>query len=111
MYKPGQWRAHCDVCGFKFWSGDIRKRWDGLMVCNADFEVDHPQKYLRVRETSPSVPWVRHQEDGYPILETNICYLWAVSAYADLAEADCAKADNTQYSFAFLFDLKNASSG
>ncbi len=60
-YKPGVWNTICDVCGFKFKSDEMRKRWDGLMVCKEDFEHDHPQKFLRVREDSSSVPWVRDE--------------------------------------------------
>lgn len=58
-YKHGEWNAYCDVCGFKFKSGQMRKRWDGMMVCDKDWEQDHPQKYLKVREDKQSVPWVR----------------------------------------------------
>lgn len=58
-YKHGEWNAYCDVCGFRFKSGQMRKRWDGMMVCDKDWEQDHPQKYLKVREDKQSVPWVR----------------------------------------------------
>jgi hypothetical protein len=58
-YKAGNWNAICDVCSFKFKATELKKRWDGLMVCEKDFELDHPQKYLRVREDRTSVPWVR----------------------------------------------------
>jgi hypothetical protein len=105
MYKSGQWNAICDVCGFEFKSSEMRKRWDGLMVCDADFEHDHPQKYLRVREDTISVPWVRSEpEDDF----VNVCYIYERSAYADLASADCATADNTTYPYLFLYQLKNA---
>lgn len=52
---PGQWRAICDVCGFKFYSGEMRKRWDNLMVCEKDWESKHPQLDIRLR-VSQSVP-------------------------------------------------------
>jgi len=58
-YKAGNWNAICDVCSFKFKASEMKKRWDGLMVCEKDFELDHPQKYLKVREDRTSVPWVR----------------------------------------------------
>lgn len=58
---PGQWRVICDVCGFKFHSGDLRKRWDNLMVCQKDYETKHPQLYLRLRSFQ-SVPSYRRQE-------------------------------------------------
>lgn len=89
MYKPGQWRAICDVCGFKFYSGAIKKRWDGLMVCDKDFELDHPQKYIKVREDKIATEWARPYNDTY----IYTCFLYASFAYADLGEADCARAD------------------
>lgn len=60
-FKSGSWNAICDVCGFKFKADQMKKRWDGLMTCEADFEHDHPQKYLKVREDKTSVPWVRNR--------------------------------------------------
>lgn len=55
-YKKYQWNIICDVCGTKYKSGQIRKRWDGLLVCAADFELDHPQKYIRVHSDPEPVP-------------------------------------------------------
>lgn len=108
FYKPGSWNVHCDVCSFKFKAEDIRKRWDGLMVCDKDWEPDHPQKYLRVAEDRQTVPFVRKQNDD---TFENVCYLWTQSAYADLGTADCAKADNTSFTYTFLYNLKNETAG
>lgn len=107
-FKPGAWNVHCDVCGFKYKSDQIKKRWDGLMVCPQDWEMDHPQKYLRVTEDRQTVPFVRKQNDDTFEL---VCYLWDISCYADIAAADCSKADNTQYTYSFLYNLKNEVSG
>ena len=46
-YKSGVQNAICDVCGFKFKSDELQKRWDGQMVCKGDFEYRHPQDYIR----------------------------------------------------------------
>lgn len=107
-YLPGAWNVHCDVCGFKFKSTEIQKRWDGLMVCKDDFELDHPQKYLRVKEDRQTVPFVRHQSDDNFL---NVCYIWGQSGYAGLSEADCWIVENTTFTYQFLFNLKNASFG
>lgn len=104
MYKPGQWRAHCDVCGFKFYSGEMRPRWDGLMVCEKDWEPDHPQKYIRVPTDRQATAWVREQADNTFI---QVCYLWELSGYAGIATAGCAKAGNTVLPYSFLLGLKN----
>lgn len=64
-YKPKAWNALCDVCGGKFKSTEMRKRWDGLMVCGSDWEPRHPQDFLRaVKETSNQLPWTRPDNDG-----------------------------------------------
>lgn len=102
-YKAGSWNVHCDVCGFKFKSHEVKKRWDGLIVCSADFEHDHPQKFIKVREDSQNVPFVRKQNDDTFL---TVCYLWERSAFADLASADCALADNASLSYSFLYELK-----
>lgn len=47
---PGTWACICDSCGFRFPSDKLKRRWDGLMVCNADYELRHPQDFIKVRE-------------------------------------------------------------
>lgn len=37
----------CDVCGWKMKQSQLRKRWDGAMVCDKDFEHRHPQDSLK----------------------------------------------------------------
>ena len=107
-YSSGHWNALCDVCGFKFKSHELKKRWDGLMVCTADYEQDHPQKFLRVREDPQAVPWTRPRPDDLDVSPT--CYIWQQSAYADLAGADCAQADNlTNFSYRDLYYMKHGS--
>jgi hypothetical protein len=91
-YIAGNWNAICDVCGFKFKASEMRKRWDGLMTCAHDFEQDHPQKYLRVKEDKTSVPWVRTRPADVFVA---VCFLDDQSAYADMGSADCAKANYT----------------
>lgn len=95
-YKAGNWNAICDVCSFKFKATEMKKRWDGLMVCEKDFELDHPQKYLRVREDKTSVPWVRSRPADVFV---GVCYPGTRSGYADLGTADCMKADNTEFTY------------
>jgi hypothetical protein len=89
-YKAGTWNVHCDVCGFKFKSDKIRKRWDGLMVCQDDWEADHPQKFLRVKEDKQYVPFVREEPEENYIAD--FCDFWTSSALADFGVADCAYA-------------------
>lgn len=57
----GDWNAICDVCGFKFKGSELRKRWDGMMVCEADYEQRHPQDLIRLRAEKSVPPFVRPQ--------------------------------------------------
>lgn len=64
----GNWNALCDSCGRKFKANQLQKRWDGLMVCQEDWEQRHPQDLLRVQREQISVPWAR----PYPAEDTYI---------------------------------------
>ena len=105
-FKRGSWNGICDVCGFKFKFTELQKRWDGLICCSKDFEQDHPQKYIRVRESGLSVPVIRDRPEDVFV---DVCTLWGASGYADLAEADCARADASTISYLLLRALKDAS--
>ena len=56
---PGNWKVVCDVCGFQFPSGDTLERWDGLRVCNKDYETRHPMDFLRVSAETAIPSYVR----------------------------------------------------
>ena len=58
MWKRGQWLAVCDVCGWEFLSGELRERWDGLMVDKACWETRHPQEFIKAVKES-TIPWAR----------------------------------------------------
>lgn len=58
-YKPGQWNAICDICGFEFHSGKLNLDWRGLRVCEKDFELRNQQDFIRVRPERITPPWVR----------------------------------------------------
>jgi len=104
---PGTYIVVCDVCGFRFASDKVKKRWDGLITCEKDWEVKHPQLFLRVRETGIGVTPARPEP---PDVFVNVCTLWGVSDYAGLATAGCAKAGNNLLPYAFLLALKNGTS-
>ena len=88
----GNWNALCDSCGRKFKALDLKRRWDGLMVCTEDFELRHPQDFLRVQKERISVDFSR----PYPTQDTFLPYVCSVSGVygmADVGSADCAQAD------------------
>ena len=57
--KRGDWNAICDVCGFKYKASELTRRWDNLYVCKEDFELRHPQDFLRAVPDDQSVRWTR----------------------------------------------------
>ena len=58
-YEPGTWLAICDRCGFKFKASQLRKDWQGYMVCDADWEQRHPQDFLKVHPETAVPAWTR----------------------------------------------------
>ena len=61
--KVGDHNAFCDVCGFKFKASELRKRWDGMMVCSEDNEARHPQDFLKSIKEKPAPPFSRPRND------------------------------------------------
>lgn len=59
----GDWNAICDVCGMKYKASELRRRWDGYMVCESDFEQRHPQDLIRLRPEKQATPWARPEPD------------------------------------------------
>lgn len=98
---PGTWAVYCDVCGFRFPSDKLRKRWDGVMACEKDWETRHPQTLIKVRGERAVPTYTRNN----PVVFLQTCDIITSSCYADLATADCAKADNTTYTYEFLRGL------
>jgi hypothetical protein len=99
---PGEWKVICDVCGFEFPSGSVRKRWDGLIVCDDDWESRHPQTLYNYKHHT-SVPDPIRAEP--PDVFVHVCTIISASGYAGLATAGCAQAGNTQFSYSFLLDF------
>lgn len=59
IYRPGDWNIICDVCGFKLKASKSRQRWDGLVVCQADWEARHPMDFIKTPTDKISVPFSR----------------------------------------------------
>ena len=90
-FKSGDWNATCDVCGFRFKASQLRKRWDGLMVCKDDWEPRHPQELIRPIKENISVPWTRPE---LPVIEIGVCSVTGINGVAGVGEAGCAVAGN-----------------
>lgn len=102
MYKG--WKAICDRCGFEYYHYELKKEWQGLMTCSACYETRHPQDFVRAVRDEQAPPWTRPEP---PDEFVPVCYLEGLSGYADLAVADCAIADNDQFTAEFLLGLND----
>lgn len=60
-FSRGEWNAICDVCGGKKKASELRKRWDGFMVCNIDWEMRHPQDFIKAPKNEQGIPWARDE--------------------------------------------------
>ena len=105
--KLGDYNAICDSCGRKYKASTMKKRWDGLFVCEHDYEMRHPQLSLRVRGDKMVVPIPR--PDDYDPNYTTVCYIWDSSCYAGLAQAGCMIAGRQTFTATYLYNLKNES--
>lgn len=92
----GDWNAECDVCGFKYKASQLKKRWDGLMVCKEDWELRHPSDYYKFPTGEESVvPWTRPSptdivQDTTGWAATKGCTIDNVYAIAGTAVAGCS---------------------
>ncbi len=99
-FRSGKYNTICDVCGFKFKDTDLRKRWDGLMVCERDWEQRHPQELLRPVPDQVKLPWTRPEGRDQFISVNYIpdilgyCTLLNSQPLADIGVADCAIVGN-----------------
>lgn len=100
---PGNWKVTCHVCGFWYPSGEIQKRWDGVLVCPKDYETRHPQTLIKVRGERAFPSFV--SKDASPDQEVFLCTLEGGSSYAGMGTAGCMQAGPYAYSYAFLTDL------
>ncbi len=61
-YKAGDHWAICDVCGIAYRSSELKKTWDNLIVCEADYEARHPQDFVRSKEDNQSAKGIVRPE-------------------------------------------------
>lgn len=56
----GDWNAQCDQCGRKKKASQLKRNWQGLMVCaDTCWEPRQPQDYARGAPPEQPPPWVR----------------------------------------------------
>lgn len=92
-YKAGSWNVICAVCGRQFKADEVRKRWDGVMVCHSDYESRHILDFIRAVPERNTVLFTS-TEPSDVFIELK-CPYPAEAGKADLGTADCAVADNS----------------
>lgn len=102
MYKG--WRAICDRCGFEYYSSQLRKEWQGLMVCDACYSPRHPQDFVRAVRDEQAPPWTRPEPADVFV---EVCYIDGQSGYSGLAISGCAIAGNQTFPAQFLEELND----
>lgn len=63
MYIKGDHWVICDRCGFKYRFSQMRETWDGLWVCEEDWEPKHPQLSVKGKEDDQRVLVTRPDKD------------------------------------------------
>lgn len=58
-WDSGSWWVLCDVCNKKTQANQTKQRWDGFIVCKEDWEVRHPQDFVKATTDKISVPFTR----------------------------------------------------
>jgi hypothetical protein len=53
----------CDRCGFRFHADELKKEWQGFMVCETCFEPRHPQDLIRSVPDQQLKPYYRPEPD------------------------------------------------
>lgn len=75
-YKPGDYNAVCDRCGFRFKASELREDWQGLRVCEADYEERHIRDFIRAKIDKIYVPWTRPEpEDAEAVAAAGGAYI------------------------------------
>ena len=107
--KRGIWAVTCAVCGFDFDSDKVRKRWDGVYVCEEDWEPRNILDFFKVPKENIAVPFSQKVVDTItnyasiddtdsPYTHTTSIYVIDVDATSGNVTINIAAA--TDYTFA-----------
>jgi hypothetical protein len=94
-YKAGTWNVTCALCGGKFKSDEVLKRWDGMIVCKDDYETRHSLDFIRAPQEGPPVPFTA--PEPAPVFIELYCVYPKGIGKADIGAADCAGAGLAVY--------------
>lgn len=103
--KSFDYRAICDVCGFKKWSYELRKRWDGLMVCEADWEPRNILDFYRTRNDAHRLPWTRPDSNPEGTVWTPTLGGFSVGFSSTLNSAYKYNTISKEFDYSLVLDL------
>lgn len=86
-YKPGDHNVHCMRCGRDYHESDMRKEWNGLIVCKRCWEPRHPQDFVRATKDKVAAEGL---VTGRRTAQYTIPTCTTRSAIAGVAIAGCA---------------------
>jgi hypothetical protein len=86
-YIPGDEWVECQSCGLEYRKSQMRRRWDGLIVCQYDWEPRHPQDFVRARKDDMAAKGLINSPSDETFIET-VC--GDRTAVAGEAIAGCA---------------------
>lgn len=100
-YTKGSWKVICDICGREYLSYELRKRWDGFLVCKDDWEPRHPQDFVRGVADFQAPPYTRPESQDTFI---GVCTPDGMSCIVDYAVVECCIVDYIAYWFDFTIN-------
>lgn len=71
-FISGEWNVLCDSCGRKFKASELKKRWDGFMVCAEDWEPRHIADFIKAPKGEKPIPWSRPEPSDVSVGPTYI---------------------------------------
>ncbi len=92
VWISGEWKVTCDVCSKEIYASEAKHRWDGLIVCEQDYEERHPLDFIKVRIEDLTVPFSRPEP---PDTFITSCNMATSSGYTDLGTTDCSQVGQT----------------
>ncbi len=93
-YVSGSHNITCDVCSKKIKAHEAKHRWDGFIVCQDDYEIRHPQDFVKAQTDKISVPYTR-PIPTYVFTDVEyICTIDDRTAIAGIAMPGCVIAGN-----------------
>jgi hypothetical protein len=95
VWISGDYKVTCDVCSKEIYASEAKHRWDGLIVCEEDYEERHPLDFIKVRQERLTVPFSRPEPPDtfitVPYITPVECSPTGRLPQTDIGTTDCAR--------------------